>query len=422
ASRQDHAESNPSPHAWERLVGVVQELSMARSLPAIMNIVRTAARQLTGADGASFVLRDGDKCFYAEEDAIAPLWKGKRFPISTCVSGWVMLNRRPAVIPDIYSDARVPADAYRPTFVKSLAMVPIRTADPLGAIGNYWATMRQPTAQEVALLAALADTTSVAIENVQLYESLEQRVRERTAELQVANRELEAFSYSVSHDLRAPLRAIMGFSQLLSEDCGKLLDENGKQLLGWIDAATTRMDELIDSLLALSRVTRMALKRQSVDLRPMVEQIIAPLRRDNPQRQVEFIIGDDLMAEGDAALLRIVMENLLSNAWKYTSKRQAARIEIGKTPGSPDRFFVRDNGAGFEMAYAQRLFSPFQRMHTAEEFSGTGVGLATVQRAIHRHGGRIWAEAAPEAGATFYFTLSGGEGGVERAPEQAGRP
>src|SRR5580658_9796329 len=176
ARGEESHESVSAPRGWERLVGVVQELSMARSLPAIMEIVRTAARQLTGADGATFVLREGDNCFYAEEDAIAPLWKGKRFPMSICISGWVMLNREPAVIPDIYRDSRVPTEAYRPTFVKSLAMVPIRTAQPLGAIGNYWATARQPTEQEVALLAALADTTSVAMENVRLYEGLEQRV------------------------------------------------------------------------------------------------------------------------------------------------------------------------------------------------------------------------------------------------------
>jgi hypothetical protein len=150
----------------ERLVAVVQDLSRARTLEDIQVIVRSAARQLTGADGATFVLRDGEKCFYADEDAIAPLWKGMRFPLSACISGWAMLNRRPAVIEDIYADARIPADAYRPTFVKSLAMVPIRTSEPIGAIGNYWATRRMPTDAEVRLLQALADATSIAIENV----------------------------------------------------------------------------------------------------------------------------------------------------------------------------------------------------------------------------------------------------------------
>ncbi|WP_394561824.1 diguanylate cyclase domain-containing protein [Aquipseudomonas alcaligenes] len=168
------------------LLHVVQELSLARDLPSVQDIVRRAARRLTGCDGATFVLRDGDLCHYADEDAVAPLWKGKRFPLETCISGWTMLNSEPAVIPDIYADPRIPHEAYRPTFVQSLVMVPIRTRDPIGAIGNYWADHHQPCAEEVQLLQALADSTSVAIESVQLYQSLELKVQERTRELQQA--------------------------------------------------------------------------------------------------------------------------------------------------------------------------------------------------------------------------------------------
>lgn len=164
----------------ERLLKAMQELSLARHLPAIQRIVRSAARDLTGCDGATFVLLEEGQCFYADEDAISPLWKGKRFPLSACISGWAMLNKRSAVIPDIYADPRIPHDAYRPTFVKSLVMVPIRTVDPIGAIGNYWATRREPGDWEVALLQALADATSVAIENAQLYTDLQQMIRERT--------------------------------------------------------------------------------------------------------------------------------------------------------------------------------------------------------------------------------------------------
>jgi len=179
----------PTPCLWyaqamEQLVEVVQLLSLARDLPTVMDIVRHAARKLTGADGATFVLRDNGKCFYAEEDAISPLWKGQRFPMSACISGWAMINRQPAVIEDIYADPRIPADAYRPTFVRSLAMVPIRTIDPVGAIGNYWATQHLPTPEQVKVLQALADTTAVAMENVRVYEELEQRVQQRTSELQ----------------------------------------------------------------------------------------------------------------------------------------------------------------------------------------------------------------------------------------------
>lgn len=183
--------SDPARFGLERLVAAVQDLSRARTLDRIMVIVRLAARELTGADGATFILRDGDLCHYAEENAVAPLWKGRRFPMGACISGWVMLNRQPAVIEDISRDERIPQDAYKPTFVKSLAMVPIRTADPVGAIGNYWAERRSPSCDEVALLQALADSTSVAMENVRVYGEIEQLLRDRTVELQQARDEVK---------------------------------------------------------------------------------------------------------------------------------------------------------------------------------------------------------------------------------------
>ncbi|OBH73581.1 diguanylate cyclase [Mycobacterium mantenii] len=204
AERVSEPAASPSPDptfavsdyvdGMERLVHAIQELSLARSLPDIQRIVRFSARALTGCDGATFVLRDNDRCYYADEDAIAPLWKGSRFPIRSCISGWAMLNRDAAVIPDIYRDPRIPHTLYRPTFVKSLVMVPIRKLDPIGAIGNYWANQHQPSEQEVHLLQALADSTSIAMENIQLYSELEQRVRDRTAALEDANEEIRRLS------------------------------------------------------------------------------------------------------------------------------------------------------------------------------------------------------------------------------------
>jgi signal transduction histidine kinase len=394
-------------HSVDILIAAVQELSLARNLDTIMVIVRRAARELTGADGATFVLRDGDLCFYAEENAIQPLWKGLRFPMTACISGWTMMNRKPAVIEDIYSDARIPIDAYRPTFVKSLAMVPIRTAAPVGAIGNYWAERHQAGPQEVRLLQALADSTSIAMENVKLYGELEQRVRERTAQLEVANKELESFSYSVSHDLRAPLRAIDGFSRMLERDSAETLGEKGRGHLQRIRAAAGRMDQLTEDLLSLARVTTLEIERKKIDLSRMARDILEILRQQAPDREAEIRIADGIEASCDGRLVKAVLENLLSNAWKYTSKQPSARIEFGVEEGLDKirAFFVKDNGAGFDMTYAGRLFGAFQRLHSDKEFPGNGVGLATVQRIVRKHGGRVWAESEPGKGATFRFTL-----------------
>ena len=391
----------------DRLVSVIQQLSLARSLDAVMAIVRRAARDLTGADGATFVLREGDQCHYADEDAISLLWKGYRFPMSACISGWAMLNRQHAVIEDIYADPRIPADAYRPTFVKSLVMVPIRTESPIGAIGNYWATRHLATDEEVRALQALADSTSIAIENVMLYASLDEAVRARTAELEAANRDLESFSYSVSHDLRAPLRAIEGFSQLLFTEHAHKLDGTALNYLHRILGSTTRMGQLIEDLLNLASLGRVPLHRTTVDLSALAREIFDELYASSPRTQVKLLIEGQMSAEGDPGLLRIALQNLFSNAWKYTSKRVEARIEFGRAAGGNGEciYHVRDNGAGFDPQYADRLFGVFQRLHAQSEFPGTGVGLATVQRIIHRHSGRTWAESAVDKGATFYFTL-----------------
>ena len=240
----------------------------------------------------------------------------------------------------------------------------------------------------------------------QAHDELEQRVEERTKELATTNKELEAFSYSVSHDLRAPLRSIDGFSQALLEDYSDKLDSAGRDHLERVRRAAQRMSVLIDDMLNLSRVTRSVMRREKLDLSAVAKSIAADLQEAEPGRRVEFVIESDLMAVGDSQLLRAAMENLLRNSWKYTSAHPCARIEFGKSQQNGKHpFFVRDDGAGFDPRYSDRLFGAFQRLHTATEFPGTGVGLATVQRIIHRHGGEIWAEGAVEKGATFYFTL-----------------
>jgi signal transduction histidine kinase len=234
----------------------------------------------------------------------------------------------------------------------------------------------------------------------------EEEIKRTNRELRAANKELEAFSYSVSHDLRTPLRSIDGFSQALLEDYADKLDSTAQEHLQRVRRAAQHMAALIDDLLNLSRVTRCKLQREKLDLSATAKLIAAELQEAEPSRRVEFVIESGLTAIGDPHLLRVLMENLLRNSWKYTSGHPTARIEFGRSGEKEKRsFIVRDDGAGFDQRYADRLFGAFQRLHTAKEFPGTGVGLATVQRIIHRHGGEIWAEGAVEKGATFYFTL-----------------
>ena len=417
------AEPGSRKYGTHYLIQVIQQLSLARDLQTIMDIVRHAARNLVNADGATFVLRDGDKCFYAEENAIQPLWKGQRFPLQACVSGWSMLNRQAAVIEDIYRDDRVPHDAYRPTFVKSMVMTPIRTAAPIGAIGVYWAKTHRADAEETELLRALADSTSIAIEAADVFANLERKVAERTAEvhqrnteLEVLNKELEAFSYSVAHDLRSPLITIDGFAQVLLENLTETLDDTNKKHLERITTAVRRMHRLINDLLGLSKIVRAPLTATNVDLACIAWEVAHGLQECSPGRVGDFTVAEDMPVHGDYGLLRIVLENLMSNAWKFTARKERAQIEVGKgtDPCGHTVYYVRDNGAGFDPRYASKLFSPFQRLHPESKFSGTGIGLATVQRIVHRHGGQIWAESAVECGATFYFTL--GEFALAEAP------
>lgn len=235
---------------------------------------------------------------------------------------------------------------------------------------------------------------------------LEARVAERTRQLEFANRELESFAYAVSHDLRAPLRSMSGFSQLLRESAPETLDDKSRHYLQRIHESSQRMSSLIDDLLSLSRIGRSDFVPRPTNLTQIATDIVTTLRERNPERTVTVDIAPDLQAQGDTRLLRIAFENLLDNAWKYTSQTDAPHITVGvERSEHGDVFYVRDNGVGFDMQYAGKLFAPFQRLHPESQFPGTGIGLVTVQRIVSRHGGRIWVDATPDAGATFYFTL-----------------
>jgi len=236
---------------------------------------------------------------------------------------------------------------------------------------------------------------------------LEQRVAGRTKELQAAYQELESFSYSVAHDLRSPLRIIDGFSRILLKDYDESLDSTGRDYLARVQGASKRMGQLIDALLKLSHVMRTGITREEVDLSAIASNVAEELRKSQPERRAAFVIKEGLLVKADPSLLRLVLENLIGNAWKFTSKKEEAAIEVGMETAADGSavYFVRDNGAGFDMKYSDRLFNPFQRLHGEMEFPGTGIGLATVQRIIQRHGGRIWAVGQKDRGATFHFTL-----------------
>lgn len=664
-----------------RLAEVVEKIAAVRDLPSLMKIVRHAVRELTGADGATLILRENGQCHYVDEDAIGPLWKGQRFPLEACISGWAMLHAQAVAIEDIYADPRIPHAAYRPTFVRSLSMVPIGRDEPVGAIGCYWAEQHTASTEELELQQALADSMSVGLANLKLYQSmldarlaaeqsaadayaseqrfratfeqaavgialvapdghwlrtnqklceivgyshdellnktfqdithpddlesdlmlakqvlageietyskekrylrkdnqlvwinltvalvrhtdgspeyfisvvediqrrkaaesalresqerlqllidhapaalamfdremrylavsrrwlddyslgnrdligqshyavfpdipaswkeihrrglageivrtdedcferadgtkqwlrweirpwhvidggiggivifseditehvaaqqeilqlnanLERRVVERTAELTAANQELDAFAYAVSHDLRAPLRAMTGFSQALSEDFAYKLEGDAATYLDQINIASRKMGKLIEAILALSRSTRGELRLERIDLSALSLDALAELGQTEPDRRVSIEVEPGLTADGDPRMIEVLMRNLLSNAWKYTGKAAtpAIRVYAGELDGLQG-ICVADNGAGFDMSHANQLFQPFKRLHRQDEFPGIGIGLATVQRIVRRHGGKICAHAELGKGATFCFTLTG---------------
>jgi light-regulated signal transduction histidine kinase (bacteriophytochrome) len=263
------------------------------------------------------------------------------------------------------------------------------------------------TEEQLEAMRLFAGYAGLSIENARLNNDLERRVEERTAQLESANRELEAFSYSVSHDLRAPLRAVSGFTTILKADFAADLPPEAQNYLEKIQASGMKMAQLIDELLAFSRIGRSPLKKKAVDLNGLVRSAIEALAPDTKNRQIEWTLADLPSMEADPILIQQVFANLVGNAVKYTGKRETAQIEIGCTDQDHKNvYFVRDNGAGFDMEYANKLFGVFQRLHSEDEFKGTGIGLAIVRRIVERHGGRIWAEAEVDKGATFYFTLA----------------
>jgi signal transduction histidine kinase len=300
--------------------------------------------------------------------------------------------------------------------IQSIVVAPVVAAgDWYGFVALEDCSRPRHWEQEVDLLRIAAAEIGAAIVNARLLADvqrhaleLEERVAERTAELAAVNTELEAFAYSVSHDLRAPLHAIDGFSQALLEDYSAVLDADGRDYLERVRTASQRMGRLIDGLLRLSRVSRREMRRETIDVSALVRSTVAELEQRSGRRDVDVVVADGLVTAGDADLLRIAFENLLGNAWKFSALEPTPRIEVGAERQSGELvLFVRDNGAGFDMAYADQLFGAFQRLHSERDFEGTGIGLATVKRIVNRHGGRVWASAAVGEGASFFVFLPG---------------
>lgn len=390
------------------LVSAIKDLSSAKSLESIQQLVTSSARKLTGADGATFIFREDGQCYYADEEAISPLWKGKRFPMESCVSGWVMLNNQTVAIPDIYADKRVPVEAYRPTFVKSLLMIPVNTREPVGAIGIYWSKHYTPTTMEVNLLESLADATARSIENIQLNLQLEERVKLRTLQLEAANKELETFTYSVSHDLKAPLRGIDGYSRLLLEIYGESMDEEALRFISTIRSSTLQMNQLIEDLLQYSRLERSQLQIRSIKVNSYIDSILKMHEEELTVHHFEVKINiPDTEIEVDPNGLQIVLRNLIGNAIKFTKKTEHPQISIVMEE-QPDAWLLRveDNGIGFDMKYSDRIFEIFQRLQRAEDYAGTGVGLAMVAKAMQRMNGKVWAQSTPGAGSAFYLEFT----------------
>jgi signal transduction histidine kinase len=383
-----------------RLLTVVQHLSAAHTDQAVRDITQHAARQLLDADGATFVLRDGDHCHYVDEDAITPLWKGQRFPMSACISGWAMLNRRSVVIPDIYADPRIPHDAYRPTFVRSLIMVPIRIRDPIGAIGVYWAGHHAADPDEVALVQALADTTSVAIENVRLINNLETRVRARTAQL-------ESLLSIVSHELRNLLLAVLGTLEMLGEE---QLPADVEPSIRLMQRNADRMLHIANDLIDLDRQRSgtFTVRPEPTNTGVIARQVADTAEPVARAAGIHLVIDvADLPLTVDPHRICQALINLVTNAVKFSPPGSTVTF-TGGGDHAVTTFTVADHGRGIPTDQLSRIFE-WQAQVTPDTDSriahGAGLGLAITQAIVHAHHGTITVHSNPHEGTRFTVRL-----------------
>jgi signal transduction histidine kinase len=395
-----------SPADAARLLEAVKELSRLPELERVMLVVRRAARELTGADGVTFVLREGDKVFYADEEAIGPLWKGQRIAAGECITGWAMTHRELVVVEDVYGDARIPHDLYRPTFVKSLAVVPIRQEDPIGALGAYWASRRVATDREVMLLESLAGAAAVALANAELLRDLRAAVKRAESALQQRDELLSV----ASHELKTPLTALNLAIEGLARDARRgnvTVGERGMDRIVRAEKQVHRLAALVDQLLDFSRLSlgRMAVEPSELDLAALVEEVAGRFR-DLALARTGQPVGvrgvHRLQGRWDRDRLDQVITNLISNAIKYGAGKP---VWISLEAGSTARIRVHDDGIGIAAADQQRIFERFERPAASANLGGVGLGLWIARELVLAHGGSISVESTPGHGSTFTVDL-----------------
>jgi two-component system CheB/CheR fusion protein len=387
------------------LLVVLRGLSAAHDLDGVQCVIRASVRRVIGADGITLALREGDRCFYADEDAIASLWKGQRFPMSACISGWAMLNRTTAVIEDIYADPRILGDVYRPTFVKSLAMVPVRHESPIGALGAYWATRHGPTEAEVRTLEAIADAVSIALMNVQLIGDLQAALEEARS----ANHAKDEFLAVVSHELRTPLTAIIGWTAMLRK--GTLPEATVTRALEVVDRNARAQLDLVEDLLHTSQAARgrLQLSPRPTIVGDVVRKVVESLGADTAAKglTVTTAVDDPGAIEADPDRLRQIVWNLLKNAVEFTPAGGTIEVAVRATPGAVE-IEVRDSGEGIAPDVLPHVFDRFRQgdSSTTRRHGGLGLGLALVRDLVELHRGRVAAYSDGEGhGARFVVRL-----------------
>lgn len=411
--------SSSAATRWEpnALVGVLQELSAATELETVQALVVAAARALADADGATFVLREGDACHYAEEAAISPLWKGRRFPASACISGWAMVHRTVAVVGDIELDPRIPMEVYRPTFVRSLAMLPIRAIDPVGALGVYWSRPHTPGAAQIAALQAIADAAAVGLERVRTAGAIAgyvQELEEANRALTTANASLSHFAAVASHDLRSPLATISGLLSTAVARAEEASSGTDRLLLERAQGQAARLTETVDALLALAEVDATARPTQTVHLDTVAAEVIDQLASEIADRGARVEVASLPSVRGDHRLLRLLLQNLVRNALRFHHPGRTPVVEVEATVHHDHvELRVTDNGRGLPPGASTEIFELFARDPSVQGVMGHGIGLATCRRIAAYHGGTITAEPR-ELGARFVVELPIGTGDLRR--------